>query len=68
MFAKSAKLATMEYKTFTIGAIYRLFDLDTPGDAWDLVLDKGWEHWQPNPPDTRWRVLIPNEDMPLERR
>lgn len=50
-------------KTYTVGEIMRLFDLETGGDAWDLILTKGWDH--DNSANGRtWQVTIPSEDMP----
>lgn len=50
-------------KTYTIGEIMRLFDLDTPGDAWELVIDSGWNCVQPLP-DTKWQITIPPDELP----
>lgn len=54
-------------KTYDLGEIRRLFDLETPADAWDLVFDRGWEHWQPLP-DTKWQVTIPADELPKDAR
>lgn len=53
-------------KTYDIGEIKRLFDLETAGDAWELVLDRGWDHYQPLP-STTWQITIPAAELPKER-
>lgn len=49
--------------TYTIGEIMRLFDLETPGDAWELVIESGWDCSQPED-GTKWQITIPPDELP----
>lgn len=51
-------------KTYTVGEVMRLFGLETAGDAWDLIITKGWDCVQPDGV-TKWQITIPPEDQPL---
>lgn len=53
----------MKTATYTVGDIVRLFDLDTPGDAWALIIERDWHCVQPLP-DTKWRITVPVDELP----
>lgn len=53
----------MSGETYTIGEIKDMFDLETPGDAWALVIDSGWDH-ENSANGRTWQVTIPPNELP----
>jgi hypothetical protein len=45
-----------------LSMVGRTFGCETAGDAWDLVLTEGWEHFKPSETEP-WVVLVPNDDV-----
>lgn len=54
-------------KTYNVTEVKELFNLETAGDAWNLIIDMGWECVQPLP-DTKWQITIPAKDLPRAKR